>query len=44
MTMEILKGEIYNSVKAALKAAKSKAGLNDLIFVGGSNFTVAEVI
>ncbi len=39
-----LKGEIYNSVKAALKAAKSKAGLNDLIFVGGSNFTVAEVI
>lgn len=39
-----LKGEIYKSVKSALKAAKNKAGIKDLIFVGGSNFTVAEVI
>ncbi len=39
-----LKGETYKSVKSALKAAESQAGKADLIFVGGSTFTVAEVI
>lgn len=39
-----LKGNTYKSVKAALSAAKNKADENDLIIVGGSNFTVAEVI
>ena len=39
-----LNGMIYKSVPTALKSAKAKAGMKDLIFVGGSNFTVAEVI
>ncbi|MFS4469780.1 bifunctional folylpolyglutamate synthase/dihydrofolate synthase [Maribacter sp. 2210JD10-5] len=39
-----LKSSIYDSVKAALAAAKEKAHKDDLIFVGGSNFTVAEVL
>ncbi|NCC72667.1 MAG: bifunctional folylpolyglutamate synthase/dihydrofolate synthase [Sphingobacteriia bacterium] len=37
-------GEIYPTVKEALDAAKSAAGKNDLIFVGGSTFVVAEVV
>ncbi|MCX6230479.1 MAG: bifunctional folylpolyglutamate synthase/dihydrofolate synthase [Bacteroidetes bacterium] len=39
-----LKGESFNSVKEALIAAQSKAKKNDLVFVGGSTFTVAEVV
>ncbi|NNK20768.1 MAG: bifunctional folylpolyglutamate synthase/dihydrofolate synthase [Flavobacteriaceae bacterium] len=39
-----LKGEISGSVKQALETAQKAAGKNDLIFVGGSNFTVAEVL
>jgi len=39
-----LKGEVYKSVIHALEAAKAKAGERDLIFVGGSTFTVAEVL
>ena len=39
-----LKGEIISSVKQALKAAKNNASLDDIIFVGGSAFVVAEVI
>jgi dihydrofolate synthase/folylpolyglutamate synthase len=39
-----LQGEIYSSVAHALNAAKNKAKSNDLIFVGGSTFTVAEVV
>lgn len=39
-----LKGNPYPSVKEALNAAKLNAGINDLIFVGGSTFVVAEVI
>ncbi len=38
------KGESYNSVKEALKSAKNNASKNDLIFVGGSTFVVAEII
>jgi dihydrofolate synthase/folylpolyglutamate synthase len=39
-----LSGDNYTSVKAALKAAQQGAGKNDLVFVGGSTFVVAEVI
>ena len=38
------KGNIYPSVKEALKAAKKQAKTNELVFVGGSTFTVAEVV
>lgn len=39
-----LLGNNYKSVKAAFKAAKKEAQKNDLIFIGGSTFVVAEVI
>lgn len=39
-----LKGTTYPSVKAALEAAKKACRPNDLIFVGGSTFIVAEAI
>jgi dihydrofolate synthase/folylpolyglutamate synthase len=39
-----LEGKAYSSVKNALKAAKRAAQADDLIFVGGSVFTVAEVV
>jgi dihydrofolate synthase / folylpolyglutamate synthase len=39
-----LKGETYPSVKKALNAARRKAAVDDLIFVGGSTFVVAEVV
>jgi len=39
-----LKGSVYDSVSDALETAKKGAKKNDLIFVGGSNFTVAEVV
>lgn len=39
-----LKGEVYTSVAVALKAAKQHANTDDLIFVGGSTFVVAEVV
>ena len=39
-----LKGSIYNSVADALSAAKQTADKEDLIFIGGSTFTVAEVV
>jgi dihydrofolate synthase/folylpolyglutamate synthase len=39
-----LHGEIYADVKSALQAAQSKAQSDDLVFVGGSTFVVAEVM
>jgi len=39
-----LTGEVYPSVKAAFIAAQQNAGANDLVFVGGSTFVVAEVV
>ncbi|PLX01573.1 MAG: dihydrofolate synthase [Marinilabiliales bacterium] len=39
-----LTGEKYTSVKEALEAAKSTAKAQDMIFVGGSTFVVAEVV
>lgn len=39
-----LKGKVYESVKQAYHSACSNAKEGDLVFVGGSNFTVAEVV
>lgn len=39
-----LKGQAYPSVKEALEAAKKECRPNDLIFVGGSTFIVAEAL
>lgn len=39
-----LKGRSYSSVKDAVEAAREKAGKDDLIFVGGSTFVVAEIV
>ena len=39
-----LEGKAFTSVKAALKAAQKHSEKDDLIFIGGSTFTVAEVI
>jgi dihydrofolate synthase/folylpolyglutamate synthase len=39
-----LHGNTYPSVKAALSAAQANATDNDLVFVGGSTFVVAEVV
>lgn len=39
-----LHGEAYPSVKQALQSAQHNAGENDLVFVGGSTFVVAEVV
>lgn len=39
-----LKGETYTNVHAALVAAKKAALDNDLIYIGGSTFIVAEVL
>jgi len=39
-----LLGEPYNSVKAAFGSALKNSSKHDLIFIGGSNFVVAEVL
>ena len=39
-----LHGDVYPSVKTALSAAQQNATENDLVFVGGSTFVVAEVV
>ena len=39
-----LKGQSYSSVKAAYSSAQNNANFNDLIFIGGSTFVVAEVL
>ena len=39
-----LTGTAFGSVADALQAAKNEAGADDLIFVGGSTFVVAEVV
>jgi dihydrofolate synthase/folylpolyglutamate synthase len=39
-----LKGKAYTSIRKALAAAKTKCKSGELIFVGGSIFTVAEVL
>ncbi len=39
-----LRGDVYGSVKEAYNAAISEATKDDLIFIGGSTFVVAEVL
>ncbi|MBE0667026.1 MAG: bifunctional folylpolyglutamate synthase/dihydrofolate synthase, partial [Bacteroidales bacterium] len=39
-----LEGESYSSVTKALEAARLVAGDDDMIFIGGSTFVVAEVV
>ena len=39
-----LNGQAYSSVNAAFKAAQSAAADQDLVFIGGSTFVVAEVV
>ena len=39
-----LSGEVFSSVEEALKQAQTEAKDNDLIYVGGSTFVVAEII
>ncbi len=39
-----LKGKVYESVRNAYSSALANAAEGDLVFVGGSNFTVAEVV
>lgn len=39
-----LKGQAFNSVNEALETAQDNASPNDLVFVGGSTFIVAEVV
>lgn len=39
-----LKGDSYSEVSLAVKKAKKNAESNDLIFIGGSTFVVAEVL
>jgi len=37
-------GNSYSSVNKAYKKAKKNASTNDLIYIGGSTFVVAEVV
>lgn len=39
-----LKGKIYLTVQEAIAEAKNNANTNDLIFIGGSTFTVADAL
>jgi len=39
-----LNGKPYSTVMEALQAAKNNAEVNDLVFIGGSTFVVAEVV
>lgn len=39
-----LSGNAYPSVKEAFEAAKAASGADDMIYIGGSNFVVAEVL
>ena len=39
-----LHGTVYSSVEKAFNVARNRAGANDMVFVGGSNFVVAEIL
>jgi dihydrofolate synthase/folylpolyglutamate synthase len=39
-----LRGNSFGSVAEAIEAAKESAGENDLIFIGGSSFIVADAL
>ena len=39
-----LRGKVYDSVRDAYQSAVNAASFDDVVFIGGSNFTVAEVV
>ncbi len=39
-----LRGEVYETVWSAYHAARNNAGFDDVVFIGGSTFVVAEVV
>ena len=39
-----LKGEMFSTIQEALDCAKKRANKEDIIFIGGSTFVVAEVV
>ena len=39
-----IKGNVFPTVEASYKSAKEHAGVEDLIYIGGSTFVVAEVL
>lgn len=39
-----LKGNVYSTVDSAIRAAKTNSGKDDLIFIGGSTFVVADAM
>ena len=39
-----LRGKVYDSVRDAYQSAVNAARFDDVVFVGGSNFIVAEVV
>lgn len=39
-----LRGKVYDSVRDAYLSAVNDAGIDDVVFIGGSNFIVAEVV
>ena len=39
-----LRGNVYSSVRDAYLSALNAANFDDVVFIGGSNFTVAEII
>ena len=39
-----LRGQVYESVSHAYRSAVNNAHFDDIVFIGGSNFTVAEVV
>lgn len=39
-----LQGDSYPSIREAINKAKERASINDMIFIGGSNFVVAEAL
>ena len=39
-----LRGKVYDSVRDAYQSAINAASIDDVVFVGGSNFIVAEVV
>jgi dihydrofolate synthase/folylpolyglutamate synthase len=39
-----LTGKVFPSVKLALQAAQQNAAKDDLVFIGGSTFVVAEIV
>ena len=39
-----LRGQVFESVSHSYRSAMNAAHFGDVVFIGGSNFTVAEVV